>query len=150
TQTTEVNSGTNTFPKVDFANKSTATVAGGSGADTFTVNNPTPAAGLTTLNVNGGATSGVTFNVKTTPSPVTTNVLGAGNNVTVTVGNASSVQGILGALSLDNSSGAHSNITVDDSADTTARTFTLTSSTIQTLAPGTISYVAADTQSLTV
>jgi len=149
-QTTEVNSGNGTFTKIDLANKTNVTVAGQAGADTFTVNNPTPAAGLTMLNVNGGSTSGVTVNVLTTPSTVVTNVLGGGPAVTVTVGNASSVQGILGTLSLNNSSGANSAITVDDSADTSAQAVTVTNTKIHGLAPADINYVSADTQSLTI
>src|SRR5262249_10124784 len=49
-QTTTVSS--NTFESITFANKTTVTINGNGGAaDTLTFNNPTPAAGLSTLNV---------------------------------------------------------------------------------------------------
>ena len=53
--TTEVNDGgTAAFESVEFANKTTVTVNGLGGGDTFTVNNPNPADGLTTLELQGG------------------------------------------------------------------------------------------------
>src|SRR5262245_41308188 len=39
------------FESIRFANKTTVTIDGNGGGDTLTFNNPTPAAGLTTLNV---------------------------------------------------------------------------------------------------
>jgi Calx-beta domain/Domain of unknown function (DUF4214) len=54
-QTTQVNSGASaTFELVNFANKTDVTVNGLAGDDTFTLNVTTPAAGLSTLRVNGG------------------------------------------------------------------------------------------------
>src|SRR5207253_6475913 len=65
-QTTEINSGASgTFELLDFANKTNVTINTGGGTDIVTVNNPTPAAGLTTLTVNGD-TAAETFRV--TPS----------------------------------------------------------------------------------
>jgi trimeric autotransporter adhesin len=48
-QTTQVSAPT--FESIRFANKTTVTIIGNGGADTLTFNNPTPAAGLSTLNV---------------------------------------------------------------------------------------------------
>ena len=84
-QTSEMNSGNNTFAKIDFANKTNVTVNGLTGVDTFTVNNPTPETSLATLNVDSGPSSNVTFNVLTTPVSVTTNILGDGSLTTVNV-----------------------------------------------------------------
>ena len=48
-QTTQVSAPT--FESIRFANKTTVTIIGNGGADTLAFNNPTPATGLTTLNV---------------------------------------------------------------------------------------------------
>ena len=48
-QTTQVSAPT--FESIRFANKTSVTIIGNGGADTLTFNNPTPAAGLSTLNV---------------------------------------------------------------------------------------------------
>ena len=100
--------------------------------------------------MDGGSTAGVVFNVQATPAAVATNVLGGGVSAAVNVGNAGSVQGINGTLNVDNSTGAQNNLTVDDSADSTAQTVTLTSGTIHGIAPADIEYVSADTNSVTI
>ena len=48
-QTTQVSAPT--FESIRFANKTSVTIIGNGGADTLAFNNPTPAAGLSTLNV---------------------------------------------------------------------------------------------------
>jgi hypothetical protein len=68
---------------------------------------------------------------------------------TVNVGNAGSVQGILGAVSISNPP-SFTTLSIDDSADTTARNVTLTNGSITGLAPVPISYTQADLESLTV
>jgi hypothetical protein len=79
---------------------------------------------------------------------VTTGVYSGGGADTVNVGNAGSVQGILGDLLIETLAD-HTTLNVDDSADTTARTVTLSSFTpqhdtawgkIAGLAPATINY----------
>ena len=150
TTTTEVNSGNGTFETVDFANQVNVTVSGLTGADTFTVNVSTHEAALANLNLDGGATARVIFNVQTTPSTVVTNVLGSSFADTINVGTGGSVQGINGPLNLNNSAGKHNTIIVDDSADSVTRTVTLSNGTIQGLAPTAITYVAAATQKLTI
>lgn len=164
-QTAEINSGNSTFTKVDFANKAKLNLQGVAGVDTFTLanNNLGQAAGLTILNVVGGTTAGVIFNVQTTPSAVTTNVVGNAS-AAVNVGSAAGLQGILGTVNIENPPSV-SAITVDDSADSFGRTVALSSfapnlsdsqgnadvyGKIHLLAPGDINYEFADTGSLTI
>jgi len=94
---------------------------------------------------------------------VTTNLIGNGGRDTVNVGNAGSVQGILGTLSIENPP-SFNTINVNDSADTTARTVTLSTfvnpndsqhnsdpwGTITGLAPAAINYEYDDTTSVSV
>ncbi|MFI5180964.1 MAG: beta strand repeat-containing protein [Thermoanaerobaculia bacterium] len=160
--TTEVNSG-GAWELVRFANKTSATVNGKGGADTFTLNNPNPGAGLTTLTLVGGATAGVVFNVTATPASVRTSVVG-GAQATVNVGTGGSVQGILGELNIENPVNFNT-IVIDDSSDAISRTvsFSTFSSNpadsegnsdpwvkIHGLSPGDINYEPGDTASLTV
>src|SRR5262249_50170511 len=101
------------------------------------------------LNINGG-TAGNTFNVLSTPNwgqqgTVPTNIPSNAND-TVNVGDAGSLQGIQGRLTISNASGADV-VTVDGSADTTPSTAMLdkftdqntftTSGSISGLAPAT-------------
>ena len=148
-QTTEVNSGTNTFELVDFANKTNVTVNGLGGADTIIVNNPNPGLGLTTLTVDGGAGSDVT-DVLATPSSVTTTITDSGATTdTVNIGSAGSVQGIQGAVNVTNP-GGFTSLNVDDSADATGRVVTVSSTQITGLAPATIGYTTIDISALTI
>jgi streptogramin lyase len=88
-----------------------ATILGGGGGNTFSV----------LSSVEGGhATSFVT-----------------GGNDVVNVGDNGSVQGILGPISIV---GTGATLVVDDSADPTPRTFTITPTTITGLAPAVITY----------
>ena len=64
--TTQVNSGgSGTFESIDFANKTNVTINGVGGTDIFTVNNPNPATGLTTMTFNG---TSATDTFRITPS----------------------------------------------------------------------------------
>jgi hypothetical protein len=114
------------------------------------------------LHIHGG-TGGDTFNVLSTASGTTTDIVAHGSS-TVHVGNAGSVQGILGALNIENPPNFNI-IVVDDSADATARTVTLSSGGnafndsdgngdpygfITGLAPATISYEYFDSTSVTI
>ncbi|OYV96331.1 MAG: hypothetical protein B7Z73_00915, partial [Planctomycetia bacterium 21-64-5] len=152
---------------IDWRNASTVTVNGSAGSDTITEDLPTQEdAGspnqLTTLDVNGNG-GGDTFDAEATPSGVTSNWVGASLD-TVRVTNAGSVQGINGVLNLENPF-RFNFVTVDDSADTTGRTATLStlgtnpadseSSTdvygqIVGLAPAHINYEYLDTRVLTI
>ena len=114
-----------TIPTVAFANKPTVVVAGVGGADTFNVNDSIRAAGLNVLNVVAGPTAGNSFNVLATPASLVTNIVGGGAAATVTVASAAnSVQGIAGTLNIENPGGLNT-LVVNDSADATARTVTL-------------------------
>jgi hypothetical protein len=162
-QATQVDSSTSaTFATVDFANKPTATVDGVDGADTVTVNNPNPGVNLATLNVITGPTAGATVKVLATPATVTTDAVGNAS-ATVQVGNAGSAQGIHGPLNVENPPSSTA-ATVDDSADATGRTATLSifapnsqdSETngdpylkVQGLAPGDINLEVANSAGLT-
>jgi hypothetical protein len=101
-------------------------------------------------------TNHVTFNVLSTGA--STNLLSSSfGSITVDVGNAGSVQGILGALTVAGAL-SHNVIQVDDSADGTFQTVTHDSfiggnqifGRITGLAPAEIDYVYADTTSITV
>ena len=92
--------------------------------------------------------AGDTFNVLGTG--VMTNLSTSGGNLTVNVGNNGSVQGILGALTIQNpGSGVSTSVQVDDSADSVARTVTLSTfvsggrfqDAITGLAQGLITYI---------
>src|SRR5262249_43691525 len=124
-QTTRLLSGTSTFTRTDFANKSAVIVDGLNGTDTFTVNNSTRGTGLNTLTLKSATTAGVVVNVRATASGMTTHYAGA-NTATVNVGNAHSVQGIAGTLNLENVGGKRNTVTIDDAADLTSRFVTLT------------------------
>ena len=109
----------------------------------------------------GTAGSGNVINVLATHSPETNLVAHAA--ATVNVGDAGSVQGILGTLNIENPP-SRNTITVDDSADATARTVTLSSfvnpddseddghpwGKIHGLAPADINYEYPDTSSVSV
>ncbi len=118
-QTTKLDSGASaTFATVFFADKPTAVVDGVGGADTVTDNNPNPAAGLNKLKVLTGPTAGATVNFQALA--VTTDYVGAAA-ATVGVGLNHSVQGILATLNLESPTNKNT-ITLDDGADSTART----------------------------
>ena len=88
---------------------------------------------------------------------VTTNLSTSGGHDAVNVGNAGSVQGILGTLNIQNPP-SFNTINVNDSADTTARTVTLSTfssgganwGSITGLAPAAINYKYADTSSVNI
>jgi hypothetical protein len=82
------------------------------------------------------------------PTNVTTTGTGADNDA-VTIGNAGSVQGITGPVNVTNAN-ALSSLVVDDSADATARTVTMSDTTIHGLAPADITYDPAAISDFTV
>ena len=91
------------------------------------------------------------------PPACTTSLSTSGGHDTVNVGNAGSVQGILGTLSIQNPHSADT-ININDSADTTARTVTLSTfvsgganwGAITGLAPAAINYKYAGTSSVNI
>ena len=125
-----------TAESMTFANKTVVNINGNNAADTFTVNNPNPGTGLTTLNLKGGTASGDVVNLQATAATVTTNWFADGgssspaNDAHVNIGNAAnSVQGILGPINLLSPapSSEYNSIVVNNSGDTTGRTVTLSS-----------------------
>jgi hypothetical protein len=94
----------------------------------------------------GGSSNGDTVNVQGTG--VSTYIEEGGDAATVNIGDAGSVQGILGVLTLENAF-YYNKVNVDDSADPTGRTVTLIAGRITGLAPAAIWYTNA-TSSLTV
>lgn len=127
TATTQINAGSNTaFPVLNFANKGIVVVNGQGGAESFTVNNAHPAAGLTTLDLNGSNSAngssgaGNSFFVKADVIPNTTINVGSGTN-TVTLRDANdSLNAITSAFTI-NGSGPSNTLNVSNNAD-----FTLT------------------------
>jgi hypothetical protein len=111
--------------------------------------------------VNTGSGSN-TVNILNTSAHIAINVIGSGHD-TVNVGNAGSVQGILAAVNIENPPSVNT-INVNDSADTTARTVTLSTfvnpndsqhnsdpwGRITGLAPAAINYEYDDTTSVSV
>jgi hypothetical protein len=103
-------------------------------------------AGLAALNVHCGTGNDRAF-VQSTVAPLTLN--GGGGFDSVTIGNSGSVQAINAPVTLLDPNGAM-RLTVDDSADASARTVLVASDSITGLAPATISYAGSDLSSLTV
>jgi hypothetical protein len=136
------------FVQSDLAN---LTILGGSGANTFNVLN-TPNNGqhpVTTLHTGAG---GSTVNVRATAGALT--IDGDGSTITVNVGSqAPSLNGTManinGAVSVTNTSST-STLSLDDSADTTARTATISGSSVAGLSPAPINYNGGQLTTLTV
>jgi hypothetical protein len=128
-------------------------VRGGGGGNTFTISDTlgaggNPAAGTTLRSGNGNDT----VNVQGTTAEIT--VDGQTGSDKVVVGLAGSVQGIKGPLVIEEFSGAHTALTIDDSADATGRTVTMSAitgkATITGLGPAAITYTQDDLTSLLV
>jgi hypothetical protein len=96
---------------------------------------PDPGFGVSSLTIMGGSGSNI-IDVQSTSVPTAIHSQG---NDTVVVSDNGSAQGIQANLSIDNTGGCTA-LAVDDSADATPRTVTLTSSTITGLAPAAIAY----------
>ena len=150
---------------------------GGGGADTLTYDNSTDASAATvTMNAagivgNGGGFFGAsgqvsasgfetinlkmgpafeTVNVLETAAGTTTNITNAGSNAdTVNVGSAGSMQSVLGALSAG-TTGSPMNLVLDNSADATGRSVTVTDALVTGLAPAAISFAEAQIASFTI
>jgi hypothetical protein len=119
-------------------------VSAGSGGNTFTVLT-TPdgvAAAQATLNT---GTGNDTVNVRATQRRLTIN--GQSGRDQVQIGNQGNVQGIAKSVSVTNAAGSTA-LAIDDSADPTARTATLTATLLQNLAPGEISWLETSLNAL--
>ena len=126
---------------------SALTIDGGGGGNTFTIDG-TPAGIPTTLNCGAG---GDTVNVQTTAAGSTLAIHGQDDQDFVNVGNMSSVQGILGAVSVDNAAGTTA-LTLDDALDVSAvgRFVSVSDTAVTGLAPARIDYALADLSSLVI
>src|SRR5262249_24748847 len=80
---------------------------------------------------------------------VPTSVTSTGGNDTVRLGDAGSVQGITAPVNVSNSA-ALTDLVIDDSADATGRTVTLSDSAVTGLAPADLNFTSTDIGSLTV
>jgi hypothetical protein len=119
-------------------------VLAGTAGNIFTVEGTSP---LTTYLVGGAGDD--SFNVLATTGRLS--VAGGGGIDTVNIGNAGSVQGITGDLSITNFNGGQTFVTVDDSADPNAQNASMDADAIYGLAPAVIHYGGfTGTASLTV
>jgi hypothetical protein len=143
--TVSFSAGTYTFNDpsefINVANSGTGTVTG-SGTNTVTV---TQVAGLKLDG--GGGNDTINLQSINDPTAVTDSAISTIDNLNV--GNAGNMQGIVGALTIDNPGGFY-NVTLDDSADATARTVAVTPSQVTGLSPGPINYTAGNLQNLTI
>ena len=137
--TTQVNS--NTFELVNFANKTDVIVNALGGADTITVNNPNAAAGLATLTVNAGDNADIVNLLRTSGVPYTVNA-GAGAD-TINVGNAGSLDSILGLLNV-NGGALNDKLTLDDSLDASGNTYAIDGSSITRNGTQTINFATVE------
>ncbi len=122
------------------ANLTSLTYDEGKGGTTLTVSSTAKAPATTTVNTGVGAVN--TTTVQAITGPLTINAQGTD---TITVGAAPlGVQGLGSPLTLETSSGGTiATLNVNDSADITGRTATISSTTITGLAPHAINYGAA-------
>lgn len=119
-----------------FAGKTHVTVLGIDGNDTTTLDTTMPADGLSDLTIDTGL-GNVTVNVQATPVPTT--IISDGGHAAVNVGDGGSLAAVLAPLNLPTTGGFMS-LSVDDTADTAARTFTVSASGITGLSPQPINY----------
>jgi hypothetical protein len=123
----------------------TLTVLGGGGANTYTISG-TPANASMTLDTGAGVD---TVNVQATSVPLTVIAGGNGSDV-VNVGNANSLAGINGALTLDNPP-SWSHVNINDGADAGNHpNVTLTDTSLTGLAPATITFLGNTLDGLTI
>jgi hypothetical protein len=130
---------------------SALTVNGGSGGNTITISGTPYAIGSsTTTTVNAGSGTDTVYTLATAGTAGADLVINGQDGFdTVGIGNSGSVQSIDGAVDVTNTLG-QTTLTVDDSADATAQSATVTATGITGLAPAAINYTAADLLGLTV
>jgi hypothetical protein len=162
TATTEILDGpTGERGSLTFANKPLVIVAGGAGADTFIVDNPNPAAGLTKLVLDGYGVPAQDAQGNDLPDDGASDVFyiraigvdvealgGGGDDVfyissTAGINDRGNLDGIRGNVTIDAGTGnANLLYVVDYSAAAGNPNVVVTNSTITGLAPGTITYRA--------
>jgi hypothetical protein len=123
----------------------TLTVSGGSGNNSYTITGSQAYQG-TTLNTGAGVD---TVNVQATPYALSINYQGGGGSDVANLGNAGSVQGITGAVTIYNGP-SYTHVAVDDSADGGNRTVTIGSGGVTGLAPAAINFTSFSVNSLSV
>ena len=130
--TVNLGAAANNLTITNTAAATNTTVTGGTGSDTITLNTN---AGPTRINTGSGTN---TVAVLATAAAPMTIASGTGAHDTITLGNAGVTTGIAQPLSiLGNGTDI---VTVNDSADATARTIVLTSTTLGGITPGLITY----------
>jgi uncharacterized repeat protein (TIGR01451 family) len=120
-------------------------INGSQDVNTFLVSS-TIAGASTVLNCGPG---GDAIAVESTAAGSSLAIHGQGGQDSVVIGQAGSVQAILGAVSIENPLGQIS-VVLDDSADTAARVVTIADSSVTGLAPQTVSYSPTDVNVLIV
>ncbi|MEA3210801.1 MAG: large repetitive protein [Chthoniobacter sp.] len=151
-QTTVVGDGPGgNYEDVTFANKTTVNVNGLNGGDTLSVNNSTPATGLTTLNLYGNQLSGAAddnaadlFSLSATAATVSTNFLGQGGTDIFRhiITQGANLDNVLGPVSFSGGTSAADNdaLVLQDTLAGAADNVTLSSTQITGLAPATLTY----------
>lgn len=163
-----------TFETTNIANKVNVTINTPAGGDTVVLDDGVASTGLSSLTINGTSGANI-FTVDTTIPGVSTtinrassisetvNILGtsAGGALaltstgtasdTVNIGNAGSVQGVQGSVTLSSSNAsAPDTVVLDDSADTTGQNATIGDTQVSGLAPGSINFTGSQLSSLTI
>jgi Metallo-peptidase family M12/RTX calcium-binding nonapeptide repeat (4 copies) len=134
------------FAPLYFANKANVYVHGLGGTDTLTVNFLTPAAGLSTLTVDGGADND-TLNVQSVASGVALTANGGDGDDQIVVGNAFNNLGtIVGSVTVNggNQATLGDTLRVEDSGTAAQQTYTVTSTTVGRMSGPTITYGAIE------
>jgi hypothetical protein len=126
---------------ITFSNLGGLVVKSGSGANAFTISGTSAP---TTL-VTGSGTDTVTVQATSVPLSIE----GGGGFDYVTLGNAGTMQGLLGPVSISDSLG-HTNLTLDDSADSGTRYPTIDSGSVTGLAPAPVRYAPDSIAGLTI
>jgi len=134
-----------------YADTSSVTVSGGSGANVWSVQDTGPFVATT---INNGSSADV-VNVRGTTGALTVHgsFVDFFNSDLVNVGNGSGLQNIRGAISITNNNFSTTAVNVDDSGDSTARTGTISATSVTGLgmaAGAAVNYAGVQLASLTV
>lgn len=149
TQTTQVASSNKAFELVNFANKTSVTVNGGGGSDTFDLNVTTPAVGLGSMTLASSERESSTFDVTAITVPLS--LVGGGTD-TANIGTATA-QTITSTVSISDPAEFIA-VNIDDAGNTSSSRFVTVSSgsaidTISGLTPSSVTVTAGDLASLT-
>ncbi len=129
---------------ISFSSKAGVTVIGG---QIITVNNPSPADGMTNLTVDGGSTIDV---LSTAPGVNTVILDSSGVPNSVTVGNMGSTLGIRGPIVIGAGSSHSTFLVVDDSADAIGKSPIVSDAALSQLAPAVVNFVAGGLGAITI